>query len=444
MKCATCGTEFEGNFCPACGAPAPREENPAGFPDFSSNTERYTNQGDRKADNNDSYSNADVGPAADDINPSPDLDAKANKNQGDYSYSSPDLDAASSASLQPPVQSGPGMPPPVYGQPPMGGGLSQPGNPYGTPKKKTNGCLVAGLIVGGFLLILIIVAIIIGVLIYNNAKESKDWVTGSGLSSSYSYNSSSPSSSSGPQTVTPSAPVPEGALSEEEIKQLYADPSLFTGRPIVLTGIVFTTPEKDTDNIYFQMFSDIENYEGNTVVAFADPNLDVKEDCYVRVIGTVGEKFEGESMTGAALSIPTVIASSVEVVSYMDAAAPTLKEVTCNMTQTQEDYTVTVDKVEFAATETRIYVTVSNSGTDNFHLYSFNTKLIQNNNQYEESPNYDADYPEIPSDLLPGATSTGVIVFEPLEQKDFKLYLEGYSDNYSKDFEPYTYDIKVQ
>ena len=318
--------------------------------------------------------------------------------------------------------------------------MPQPGNPYAAPKKKTNGCLIAGLIVVGFLLILIIVAVVIGVMIYNNAKDSKDWVDGSGLSSSYSYSSSS----SGPQPVTPAAPVPNGALNADEIKQLYADPSLFTGRPIVLTGIVFTTPETDADNIYFQMFSDIANYEGNTVVAFANPGFEVEEDCYVRVVGAVGEKFEGESVTGAALSIPTVVASSVEVISYMDAAAPTLKEVTCNLTQAQEGYTVTVDKVEFAQTETRVYVTVQNGGKDNFHLYSFNAKLIQDNSQYEESPNYDADYPEIESDLLPGVTSTGVIVFDALEQKDFKLYLEGYSDDYSLDFEPFTYDIKVE
>ena len=233
-------------------------------------------------------------------------------------------------------------------------------------------------------------------------------------------------------------------MTDEEIAQLYADPSAFVGRPVVLTGIVFTTPETDEENIYFQMFSDIANYDGNTVVAYADPDFDLEEDCYVRVVGTVGEMFEGESMTGATLNVPTVIASSVEVVSYMDAAAPTLKEIAVGQTQTQQGYSVTVDKVEFAETETRVYVTVNNGGDDNFHLYSFNAKLIQDNVQYEESPNYDADYPEIESDLLPGATSTGVIVFEPLEQKDFKLYIEGYSDDYSVDFEDYTFDIKVQ
>ncbi len=105
---------------------------------------------------------------------------------------------------------------------------------------------------------------------------------------------------------------------------------------------------------------------------------------------------------------------------------------------------LTVDKVEFAKTETRVYVTVNNGGKDNFHVYSFNTKIIQENNQYEEEPNYDADYPEITSDLLPGAQSTGVIVFEPLKQTDFKLYIEGYSDDYSVDFEDFVFDIKVQ
>ncbi len=458
MKCTTCGTEFEGNFCPACGAPANREEfsaQPMGTSSQENGSFGEQNQPsssfptvDRFPDMSnevrvDGFSNTDAGPTADDLYPSPDLDAKPTMQQGDDSYSSPDLDARapepdssySQQGSQPPVYGQT----PVYGQPPAGG-APQPGNPYGTPKKKSNGCLVAALIVGGFLVVLVILAIVIGVMIYNNAKEEKDWVTGSGLTSDYSYSSSS----SGPQTVEPAAPVPEGALTEEEISQLYSDPSAFAGRPIVLTGIVFTSPETDEENIYFQMFSDISNYDGNTVVAYADPDFELEEDCYVRVVGTVGEVFEGESMTGAPLKIPTVIASSVEVISYMDAAAPTIKEVMIGQTQTQAGYSVTVDKVEFAKTETRVYVTVINNSKDPFHLYSFNAKLIQNNSQYEETQNYDADYPEIESELLPGATTTGIIVFEPLEQQNFKLYLEGYSDDYSIDFEDYIFDINVE
>lgn len=234
-------------------------------------------------------------------------------------------------------------------------------------------------------------------------------------------------------------------LSESEIKELYTDPDRFAGRTVSLVGKVFAEPEKDQSGIYFQMFSDAEKNEGNTIVAYMDPNFEIENGDYVKLTGVVQGKYEGSNAYGGTIMAAQVVATELEKSSYTDVVAPALKTLTSdNTTLTQHGYTVSLTKIEFAEQETRLYVTVTNGGKDKFNLYSFNAKIVQDGKQYEEQKNYDADYPEVQTDLLPGTTTEGIIVFPKLEQKNLQVVLEAYSDDYHEDFEPYTFDISVE
>ena len=77
-------------------------------------------------------------------------------------------------------------------------------------------------------------------------------------------------------------------------------------------------------------------------------------------------------------------------------------------------------------------------------LYSFDAKLIQNGKQYEEEPNYEADYPEVQTDLSVGVTTEGIITFQPIEEAPFQIILPAYSDNFSENIADYTFDITIQ
>lgn len=76
-------------------------------------------------------------------------------------------------------------------------------------------------------------------------------------------------------------------LTEAEIDQLYTDPGAFKGRRVTLTGRVFQNPEKDRNVMYFQIFTDIENSDRNTVIAYQSDEALVAVDDYVRVTGVV-------------------------------------------------------------------------------------------------------------------------------------------------------------
>ncbi len=231
-------------------------------------------------------------------------------------------------------------------------------------------------------------------------------------------------------------------LKGEAIKTLYSSPGSFKNHVVEIIGKVFTSPEVSDEGTVIQMYTDFENDDNNTIVHINDENFKVKTDDYVKIVGKVGDVFEGENAFGASITAPTINAITQEIISYKDATAPTIKKINLNKTIKQHGYSVTLKKVEFAKTETRIYVKVINAGKSKFSLYSFNAKLVQDGKQYEEQQNYDADYPEIQSDLLMGITTEGVIVFPHIKDSSFKVLLDGSSDDYEEEFTLYTFYIK--
>jgi hypothetical protein len=69
-------------------------------------------------------------------------------------------------------------------------------------------------------------------------------------------------------------------------------------------------------------------------------------------------------------------------------------------------------------------------------------KLLQDKQQYEEQGNWEAEYPEIQTDLLPGTTTSGIICFPIISQtEDFTLYIDGSSDNWDEEIEQYVFNI---
>lgn len=192
-------------------------------------------------------------------------------------------------------------------------------------------------------------------------------------------------------------------LKGDEISTLYSEPDKFKNHCVELTGYVFTDPEYSDKGVAIQMYSDIENRDNNTVVTIPDKDFKVKEEDYVRVTGMVMGEESGKNLFGATVSALSVYATKYEIVDYAEAASPTLKEVTVNQTQEQYGYNVTVQKVEFAENETRVYLEVNNKGSDEFSVYGFNARIQQGENQFEEQKNYEADYPELTKELLPGS-----------------------------------------
>lgn len=78
---------------------------------------------------------------------------------------------------------------------------------------------------------------------------------------------------------------------------------------------------------------------------------------------------------------------NVEKVSFAETFAPTKKTIKVNQTQEQRRYIVTLEKVELASEETRLYVNVKNESKNEILFYASDLKLIVNNKQIEAENN---------------------------------------------------------
>ncbi|MDD3839956.1 MAG: DUF4352 domain-containing protein [Clostridia bacterium] len=235
------------------------------------------------------------------------------------------------------------------------------------------------------------------------------------------------------------------SFGKDNLDILFSDPGKYKESKIEFTGLVFTSPEKDEDGTYLQVYADPENLEKNILVGIEDPNFQVKQDDYVKVTGVVKDVAEGENVFGAELMAPLVLADKIEVVDYITAVSPTLKTIDINESVDQHGFEITLEKIELAENETRVYIKAKNGTNEDVSLWEHSAKLIQDSKQYESEYNYEANYPELQSDLSPGIETEGIISFKPIDEniKKSKFIIEGSSDNYDIEINPFSFEFEM-
>ena len=123
-------------------------------------------------------------------------------------------------------------------------------------------------------------------------------------------------------TTTESTTTPSEGMTwtNENWATVVSDPGNYKGDSVNLVGRVFSV-ERDGDAVGLQVWMDADNSEQNTIIGYGDPAFRVAEQDYVRVTGTVADKYEGENAFGMKLTIP-VVADTLEIVDASAAAAP--------------------------------------------------------------------------------------------------------------------------
>lgn len=237
-----------------------------------------------------------------------------------------------------------------------------------------------------------------------------------------------------------------GVVTEEDFNDMYHHPKDYKGYEVEFTGQVFFDPERDDSSVYLQVYANPSQLDQNVIVTFDDPDFDVKMDDYVEVKGIVKDEFKGENLFGETITAPLVEASSIEVVDYITAVAPTIKEVSVEETIDQHGMEVTLQKIEFAENETRVYMKVINNTKDTVYFDNYGTKLISGSSQYEVGDNFESGLPELPYDILAGVEAEGVLTFPAIEEHsgNFSLHAEGYSDDFELEFEPFVFEVEVE
>ncbi len=237
----------------------------------------------------------------------------------------------------------------------------------------------------------------------------------------------------------------KGELATEDYDKMYSDPKKYKGYEVEQVGTVFTEPEFDEDGVYLQVFADAKNSEKNTLIKYSDPSFKVESGQYIKWTGIVKDEFTGENLMGGKVTAPAIEATKMEVISYFDAVSPTIATLDINEIQEQHGFELTVDKVEIAEDQFRVYVSVENKSDYNISFYTFNTKLLVDGKQLEEIDLYEEGIEEVQTDILPGAQTSGVIVYPSVgDTKEVKFYAEGSSDNYDIDIDTFVFDLNLE
>ncbi len=248
---------------------------------------------------------------------------------------------------------------------------------------------------------------------------------------------------------TETTSTPQGSDSEpghftvDNWETLATDPEAHRGASVDVAGQVFGQVERDEDGTYWQMFVDPETSSFNVLVRSPDSELDVHSGDYVRVVGTVRGKFEGENLMGGTIVAPVIDAGSTEQTSVLATLHTPELIVPVGETDVQHDVGVTLEKIEVGPRETRVFVTVKNASNAKFYVSDIDAKLIQGDTQFDAEMRL--EYPELQYELLPGVTSSGVVAFGKVRPTgSVRLAIEGRSENYRLDFRPYQFEVALQ
>ncbi|MED4727040.1 hypothetical protein P9597_02600 [Aneurinibacillus migulanus] len=235
-------------------------------------------------------------------------------------------------------------------------------------------------------------------------------------------------------------------LTPQEFQQMFGDPAKFKGRKVDYYAKIFTNVEKNEKGAYLQAWADPKNSEKNTVIGIKDPNLDVKQDDYIHVVGIIKDKFSGENAFGKEVTAPLIEAEKVEKVDYATAMAPAIKTIIVNQEKEQHGYVMKIEKIELSEEETRLYVKVTNKSKHKIMFYDFNSKILQGSNQIETQDNFEANYKKPQSEILPGVTTDGVVTFKKIDPSasEIKFISEPSSENYEIQMKPFEFVIKNQ
>lgn len=230
-------------------------------------------------------------------------------------------------------------------------------------------------------------------------------------------------------------------VQKADMEKLYTNADQFKNYKVDLYVKVFDV-EQDEDGTYLQGYNNPEKLSKNTLIMSDDSNLDIKDDDIIHVVGTVKDKYDGENALGGSVSAPRIIADSIEKSDYATAFAQAQKTINVDKTQNQHGFALTLQKVELAEKETRLYVKIENKSKDEINFYDFNAKITADNKQIEPKSDL-SEYPKIQSEILPGVKTEGIIVFPKIESKTAKVILEGSSENYDITINPFTFEVNL-
>lgn len=226
--------------------------------------------------------------------------------------------------------------------------------------------------------------------------------------------------------------------------EVYTNADKYLGYYVNIKGKVFQNLGDNGEIKGVQVWIDPDNCEQNLMIHYTTDGS-YKDGDYVICTGYIKEIRTYTNTYGTELSVPLIYSTDLRSASYIEVMAPTVSTITPeNLTYEKYGYSITVDKIEFAENETRLYMTATNNGSATMYVDADSSVIVQEGNQYNSETNYEADYEEVPYNLSKGTTASGIVAFPAITDGEFEYVIEMHSDNFDERFETVTFKISKE
>ena len=223
--------------------------------------------------------------------------------------------------------------------------------------------------------------------------------------------------------------------------EVYTNIDNYLGYHVKVKGKVFQVLGDTGTSKGIQIWLDPETSEQNMWIYYTN-DVEIKKDDYIICSGYIDSNTSYSNTYGAELSAPLIISGDMQKSNYIDVMSPTIDTIIPEkLKYEQAGYCISVDKIEFSNYETRIYLTANNNGKATMFIDTDSSIIIQDKKQTNAKTNYEANYEEIPYNLAVGVTSSGIVSFPAIENKEFQYTIEIHSDNVDEEFVPVTFNI---
>ena len=234
--------------------------------------------------------------------------------------------------------------------------------------------------------------------------------------------------------VKPKVDVNGNPLFVELTDEVYTNADEYLGYYVAVKGKVFQNLGDNGETRGIQVWIDPANCEQNMMIHYTTSESFQNGD-YVICTGYIKEIHTYTNTYGTELSVPLLYSTDLKSASYIEVMSPTVSSIIPkNLKYEKYGYSVTLDKVEFAENETRLYLTVTNNGNATLYVDTDSSVIVQKGKQYNSVTNYDAEYEEVPYNLNKGATASGIVVFPAINNDTFKYVMRLHSDNFDEEF----------
>ncbi len=241
-------------------------------------------------------------------------------------------------------------------------------------------------------------------------------------------------------------------LSAEESQKLFITPKEYLSHCVTLYGKIFAGPDYYENVFQLMLYGDPQNYGKmfyvyyNTGEEAFDQGL--QQGDVIKITGILDNAVDKDGNFVDMPFVPVIGAKSIEKVDYTEAFSKALKTAEKTQSKTQYGYQIKIDRVEFAESETRVYMTVVNQGSGEFSVGTYGAKMIKDGVQYETQSNFTANYPQLSSDIVPGVKSEGVLTFPGLPDLNgsvrfiFDTYADSSWEN-DEDLKPFEFTVEI-